>query len=112
MASQNGIRLYFKTAGTLAQPSFILLPKKEGLLYSMTFATGVIWRQQQAMSCFEIRAFGLSVKKDDDTIILFLKHSDSECVLYAFPEAAVVGITDLENQDIVPDTLQSDRCAE
>lgn len=102
MSYPTGMRLYFAEAQLFSLPGLILFPKKAGILYSTALATGVLWRKQMT-SCFEIRALGLGAKKDSDMIALFVKRHDGECTIYTFPEQSVIGITNLKDQDIIPE---------
>jgi hypothetical protein len=102
MAEQKGIRLYFSEDWKFTPPGLMGFPKKASILYSTAFTTGVLWRKQ-TVTCFEVRAIDLDISlSNNDMLCLFLHFPDINCHLYSFLKKSIVGITDLEDQDIVP----------
>lgn len=103
MAEQIGFRLHIREDFETRSPAFLFLPKNPAIIYSVTLATGVLWRGKLT-TCFEIRASGLQVKSDNGMISFFVKQPDgSDRSLFSFVEKFVAGITDPEDKDVIPE---------
>jgi hypothetical protein len=104
MAEQIGFRLHIRKDARFRPPALLFLPKDPGILYSVTFATGTLWRGRST-TCLEIRATGLQVRSDNGIISFFVKQPDGiDRSLFSFVEKLVAGVTDLEDNDVIPET--------
>lgn len=105
MAGQTSFRLYFKEGiRRIIEPRLMLMHLPKGVLVTSTcFST--IWRSIPVIG-LEVTAAGLEVVQDDQSVILLVRMPDASTKRYASVSRSVItGITDLEDQDIVPTSI-------
>lgn len=107
MAEQIGFRLYFREGiRRILEPRLILMHLPRGVLVTTT-CFSALWRNTPTVG-LEVCATGLEIAQDEHSVVLSIRERDESIKRYAsVSRNAVIGITDLEDKDVIPKAVPS-----
>lgn len=96
MDKPNSFRLYVQKK---LFSVILMFPLQNALITTVLFST---FRKGQAVVGLEVQALGLEIEQDDQSVVLLVQTPEGSRKFLSVPREIVVGITDVDDQDVIP----------